>query len=154
MRVVAPPSMMLGTFLLVVAAESVTSTPFVGANVLRATHQLFLGGTSPPPHSLCTNTGVYASDNYCDSPGSELPMCESVPPAPAAPPALCIKTVTRIGMPAEASDGCCCDDVGPGAECPDGQYGTDCADCADCGMRQPPLLTASSPSGKGICLET
>ena len=67
--------MMLGTFLLVVAAESVTSTPFVGANVRRATHQLFIGGASPPPHSLCMNTGVYASDNYCDSPGSELPMC-------------------------------------------------------------------------------
>jgi hypothetical protein len=42
-------------FLLVVAlvvvasSESVTSTRFVGANVLRASHQLFLGGTSPPP---------------------------------------------------------------------------------------------------------
>eukprot|EP00900_Chrysochromulina_parva_P021478 jgi/Chrpa1/3964/Chrysochromulina_OHIO_Genome00012863-RA len=173
--------MMLGAFLLVVAAESATSTPFVGANVLRASHQLFLGGTSPPPHSLCTNMGLYTSDNYCDSPGSELPMCAygadcvdcaprmprsppqppvsspprpptSTPPAPAAPAALCINSVTRIGMPACASDGCCCNDGGPGAEYPDGQYGTD---GADCGMRQPlPLLTASSPPGKGICLET
>ena len=66
--------MMLGTFLLVVAAESVTSSPYVGANELRASHQLFLGGASPPPHSLCMNTGVDASDIYCDSPGSELPM--------------------------------------------------------------------------------
>ena len=74
---------------------------------------------------------------------------------PPAPPALCINTVTRIGMPDDASDGYCCDDGGPGAEYPDGQYGTDCADCADCGMRQPlPLPTASSPPGKGICLET
>jgi hypothetical protein len=178
-------------FLLVVAlvvvasSESVTSTPFVGANVLRASHQLFLGGASPPPHSLCMNTSVYTSDNYCDSPGcgcgSELPMCAygadcvdcaprmprsppqppvsspprpiaSTPPAPAAPPALCINTVTRIGMPADASDGCG-DDGGPGAEYQDGQYGTDCTDCGDCGMRQP-LPTASSPPGKGICLET
>jgi hypothetical protein len=44
---------------------------------------------------------------------------------PPAPPALCINTVTRIGMPADASDGCC-DDGGPGAEDPDGQY--DCTD--------------------------
>ena len=67
--------MMSGTFLLVVAAESVTSAPFVGANVLRASHQLFNGGASPPPHSLCMNTGVDASNIYCDSPGSEMPMC-------------------------------------------------------------------------------
>ena len=60
-RVVAPFSIMLGTFLLVVAAESVTSTPFVVANVLRASHQLFLGGTSPPPPTLCMNTYFYAS---------------------------------------------------------------------------------------------
>ena len=108
---------------LVIAAssESVTPTAFVGPNVLRASHLLFLGGTSPPPHSLCMNTGVDASDNYCDSPGSELPMCAygadcvdcaprmprsppqplvsspprpiaSTPPASAAPPALCINT--------------------------------------------------------------
>ena len=171
-------------FLLVVAlvvaasCESVTSTPFLlGANALRASHQLFLGGASPPPHSLCMNTGVDALDNCCDSPGSELPMCAygadcvdcaplmprsppqppvSSPPStiastPPAPPALCINTVTRIGMQAEASDGCC-DDGSPGAEYPDGQYGTD---GADCGMRQPlPMPTASSPPGKGICLET
>jgi hypothetical protein len=122
-RVVAPSSMMLGTILLVVAAESVTSAPFVGAYVLRASHQLFLGGSSPPPHSLYMNMGVDASNIYCDSPGSELPMCAygadcvdcaprmprstpqppvsspprpiaSTPPAPAAPPALCINTVT------------------------------------------------------------
>ena len=170
--------MMLGTFLLVVAAESVTSTPFDGASVLQAGHQLFLGGTSSPPPTLCMNTCVYASDNYCDSPGSELPKgaygadcveCAprmprtpsqppvsspprppaSTPLAPAAPPALCINTVTRIGLPAYASDGCC-DGGGPGAEYPDGHYGTD---CADCGMLQP-LPTASSPPGKGICLET
>ena len=66
-------------FLLVVAlvvasSESVTSTPFGGANAPRASHQLFLGGASPPPNSLCMNTGVYTSDNYYDSPGSELPM--------------------------------------------------------------------------------
>jgi hypothetical protein len=175
---VAPSSMMLGTFLLVVAAESATSTPFVGANVLRASHQLFLGGTwaSPPPLSLCMNMGLYTSDNYCDSPGSELPMCAygadcvdcaprmprlppqppvsspprpptSTPPAPAAPAALCINSVTRIGMPACASDGCC-NDGGPGAEDPD-------TDCADCGIRQPlPLPTASAPPSKGVCLET
>ena len=84
--------MMLGTFLLVVAAESVTSTPFVGANVLRASHQLFLGCASPR-HSLCMNTSVYASDNYCDSPGSELPMCafgadclDCAPRMPRSPP--------------------------------------------------------------------
>ena len=161
-RVVAAFSIMLGTFLLVVAAESVTSTPFVGSNELRASHQLFLGGASPPPHSLCMSTGVDASDNYCDSPGSELPMCAygadcvdcaplmprlppqppvSSPPStiastPPAPPALCINTVTRIGMPADASEGCC-DDGGPGAEYPDGQYGTDGADCADCANRCP-----------------
>eukprot|EP00900_Chrysochromulina_parva_P002059 jgi/Chrpa1/11854/Chrysochromulina_OHIO_Genome00018503-RA len=166
--------MMLGTFLLVVAAESVTSTPFDGASVLRARHQLFLSGTSPPP-TLRRNTSVDASNIYCDSPGSELPMCAygadcvdcaprmprsppqplvSSPPrppasAPAAPSALCINTVTRIGMPASASDGCC-DDGGPGTEYPDGQYGTD---CTDCGMRQP-LPTTSSPPRKGICLET
>ena len=150
-HIVAPFSMMLVTFLLVVAAESVTSTPFDGASVLRASRQLFLGGTSPPPSSLCMNTSVDASDNCCDSPGSELPMCAygadcvdcaprmprsppqppvSSPPrppasAPAAPSALCINTVTRIGMSAYASDGCC-DDGGPGAEDPDGQY--DCTD--------------------------
>ena len=73
-RVVAPPSLMLGTFLLVVAAACVASTPFVGPNVLQASPQLFLGGASPPPHSLCMNTGVDASDIYCDSPGSELHM--------------------------------------------------------------------------------
>eukprot|EP00900_Chrysochromulina_parva_P018712 jgi/Chrpa1/26842/Chrysochromulina_OHIO_Genome00026444-RA len=124
------------------------------------------------------NTGVDASDIYCDSPGSELPMCAygadcvdcaprmprspsqppgsspprpiaSTPPAPAATPALCINTVTRIGTPADASDGCC-DDGGPGAEYPDGQYGTD---GADFGMRQP-LLTACSTPGNGISLET
>eukprot|EP00900_Chrysochromulina_parva_P012419 jgi/Chrpa1/21178/Chrysochromulina_OHIO_Genome00026961-RA len=173
---------MLGTFLLVVAAACVTSTPFVGPNVLQASHQLFLGGASPPPHSLCMNTGVDASDNYCDSPGSELPMCAygadcvdcaprmprsppqptvSSPPRPitstpatAAPPALRINNVTRIGMPADASDGCC-DDGGQGTEYPDGQYGTD---GADCGMRQPlPPPTASLPplpASTAICLET
>jgi hypothetical protein len=181
-----PSSTMLGAFLLVVAAESVTSTPLVGAIVLRASHQLFLGGNSPPTHSICMNTSVYTSENYYENPDSELPMCAygadcvdcvdcaprmprlppqppvsspprpiaSTPPASAAPPALCINTALCIGMPAYASDGCC-DDGGPGAEYPDGQYGTDGADCADCGMRQPlPLPTAGSPPGKGICLET
>ena len=69
------------------------------------------------------------------------------PPAHRAPPALC------IGMPACASDGCY--DGGPGAEFPDRHDGTDGADCANYGMRQPlPMPTAGSPPGKGICLET
>jgi hypothetical protein len=63
------------------------------------------------------------------------------PPAPPEAPAIC--TNTCIGNPYYASDGAC-DDGGPGAEYPDCQYGTD---CADCGVRpkRPPLPPSSPP---------
>mgnify|MGYP000880832583 FL=1 len=154
---------MLGTFLLVVAAACVTSTPFVGPNVLQASHQLFLGGASPPPHSLCMNTGV---DNYCDSPGSELPMCAygadcvdcaprmprsppqppvSSPPRPitstpatAAPPALCINICLETCSYAD------CDNGGPSSEFPVCAYGTNCGGCGSC-QQLPPSPPRESP---------
>eukprot|EP00900_Chrysochromulina_parva_P006321 jgi/Chrpa1/15690/Chrysochromulina_OHIO_Genome00022209-RA len=115
----------------------------------------------PTPPILCMHTCVYALDNYCDSPCSELPMCaygadcvDCAPCMPRSPPQLPVSGPPR---PFDASDGCC-NDGGSGAEYPDCQCDTDCADCADCadcGMRQPlQLPTAGSPPGEDICLET
>ena len=65
-------------------AESATSTPFDGTEApwARASRQLFLGATSPPPPSRCMDARVFASEddgNDCDdddvAPGSEFPMC-------------------------------------------------------------------------------
>ena len=162
----APPSCletpsykMRRAFLLVVAlvvaasSKNVTSKPFHGADVRRASHQLFLGGASPPPHSLCMNTGVDALDNYCDSPGSELPMCaygaDCVDCAPRSPPQPPVSSPRRplASPPATPSPprappatpsppslcsaacirmhayGSNCDDGGP---CNDGGAGSDC----------------------------
>ena len=124
-------------------AESATSTPFDGTEApwARASRQLFLGATSPPPPSRCMDARVFASEddgNDCDdddvAPGSEFPMCTyctdcvdycpRVPRAPPPPPA---------GTPS-----------GPGSpEYPNGQLGTD---FADYGPGQPLPSPAASPA--------
>ena len=146
-------------FLLVAAAlgvraESTTSTPFDGAKTpwAWASCQLFLGATSPPPPSLCTDACVFASEDDgvdCDdddgAPGSEFPMCAyctdcvdycpRVPRAPPPPPA---------GTPSGTGS--------PDAKYPNGQLVTDCADYG------PGQQLAASPAplraGTGICTLT
>ena len=72
-------------------------------------------------------------------PPSPPPLPPAPPPPPLLPGYVCLNSC--IGMPTYASDGFC-DDGGPGAEYPDCQYGTD---CADCGPRQP--RSPSPPRG-------
>ena len=149
-------------FLLVAAAlgvraESTTSTPFDGAKTpwAWASCQLFLGATSPPPPSRCTDAYVFASEddgndcNDCDdvdgAPGSEFPMyayctdcvdyCPRVPRAPPPPPA---------GTPSGTGS--------PDAKYPNGQLGTDGADYGP--GKQPAASPAPLHAGTGICTLT
>jgi hypothetical protein len=141
-------------------AESTTSTPFHGAEELwaRASRQLFLGATSCPPPSLCTDTCVFASEDDgqgddCNDDGtfgSEFPMCAScadcvdcgprVPRAPPPPPA-----GTPFGTSSPDDDD----------EYPNGQLGTDCADYGP-GQSLPPPEASPVPLrvGTDICTKT
>jgi len=111
-------------------AESATSTPFDGAEApwARASRQLFLGATSLPLPSLCTDACEFVSKDEgddCDdddgAPGSEFPMCayctdcmDYCPRMPRAPPPPPAGTPSGTGS--------------PDAEYPNGQLGTDGAD--------------------------
>ena len=135
-------------------AESATSTPFDGAEApwARASRQLFLGATSPPPPSRCMDARVFASEddgNDCDdddvAPGSEFPMCtyctdcvDYCPRVPRAPPPPLAGTPSGPGS--------------PDAKYPNGQLVTDCVDYG------PGQQLAASPAplraGTGICTLT
>eukprot|EP00900_Chrysochromulina_parva_P006723 jgi/Chrpa1/16051/Chrysochromulina_OHIO_Genome00018894-RA len=112
-------------FLLVTAAlgaraESMTNTCFDEAEVpwARASHQLFLGATLPPPPSLCTDACVFVSEDDCDdddsAPGFEFPMCayctscvDCCPRVPRAPPPPPAGTPFGTGSPICAYDNDC-----------------------------------------------
>ena len=127
-------------------AES-TTIPFDGAEApwAWASRQLFLGATSPPPPSLCTDACVFASEDDgvdCDdddgAPGSEFPMCAyctdcvdycpRVPRAPPPPPA---------GTPSAGP-------FSPDDKHPNVQLGTDGADYGP-GQPLPPTAASTKP---------
>ena len=138
-------------FMVVLAAAlGTTSTSFDGAEApwARASRQLFLGATSFPPPSRCTDACVFASEDDGDdcnddgAPGSEFPLraycidgvdcCPRVPRAPPTPPA---------GTPS-------------GTGSPDGQLGTDGADYGPGQSRPSPAFNpVPLRAGTGICMK-
>ena len=148
--------------LLVAAALGARAdTPFNNAKApwARTSLQLFLGATSPPPPSLCTDACMFASEDHwddCDdggAPGSEFPMCayctdcadysRGQPPVASSAPLRAVTGIcTKTCFYASESDG------GPGSEFPMCAYNNDCVDYEG---RPPP---SPHSAGTNNCLNT